>query len=128
MPIRISYVNPTSETQHLTACYRIYRAIKAGQTVRCVIEPLAQCNVNTESGENYICRTFEKDTLQMTLGVVEHYDYRARQQIKYQISPIQNGFTLVGLEQQSTIVLGLAWVNDYTEGDNRTYFAADPSQ
>ncbi len=128
LPVRITYDQPTNETQSLTACYRIYGAIKTGQTVRCVIEPLAQCDVNTESGENYLCRTFEKDTLQMTLGVVEHYDYRAGQQVKYQISPIQNGFTLMGLEQQSTMVLGLAWVNDYTEGDDRTYFAADPLQ
>lgn len=97
--------------------YRIYGAIKAGQTVRAVIEPLADCKVSDCSGEDYVCCEFVRDEMQMTLGALENC----------QITPIENALLLTGIQEQAAVSLGLAWVNDYFEYDNRTWFAADPS-
>ena len=117
LPIRISYDHPTCQDKPLAACYRIYGAIKTGQTVRAVIEPLADCDVSDCSGEDYVCCEFERDTVRMTLGTWENC----------QVTPIENGLQLASIQDSTEIYLGLAWVNDAFEYDNRTWFAADPT-
>ena len=117
LPIKIAYDRPPCKQKPLAACYRIYGSIKAGQTVRAVIEPLADCQVSDCSGEDYVCCEFYRDEVQMTLGAWENC----------QITPIENGLKLTGTQKQAAVSLGLAWVNDYFEYDNRTWFAADPT-
>ena len=117
LPIRISYDHPMCQDKPLATCYRIYGAIKAGQTVHVVIEPLADCHVSDCSGEDYVCCEFERGTVHMTLGVCENC----------QVTPMENGLQLAGIQDSSEVNLGLAWVNDAFEYDNRTWFAADPT-
>ena len=117
LPIKIAYDRPPCKQKPLAACYRIYGSIKAGQTVRAVIEPLADCHVSDCSGEDYVCCEFERGTVHMTLGVCENC----------QVTPMENGLQLAGIQDSSEVYLGLAWVNDAFEYDNRTWFAADPT-
>lgn len=59
----------------------------------------------------------------MTIGTIDYYDNNA----PYEVRTLNNGLELIGIANESTVVIGVAWGNDYDDGDNRTYFAADPS-
>ncbi len=127
LPIKIVYDCPPCKDKPLAACYRIYGAIKAGQTVRAVIEPLADCKVSDCSGERYECCEFYRDKIQMTIGTVDYEDYLTQASGPYVVRPIANGLEFRGGAKRTDVIIGLAWVTDYTEYDNRTWFAADPT-
>lgn len=123
LPIATVPDYPVCKHQPLAACYRIFGAIKTGQTVRVVVEPLQKCKSFFDSGENYVCCVWQKSNLEMTIGTIDYYDDNA----PYEVRTLNNGLELIGIANESTVVIGVAWVNDYDDGDNRTYFAADPS-
>ncbi|MBR2445180.1 MAG: hypothetical protein IKB28_00775 [Clostridia bacterium] len=127
LPVRIAYDRPPCKDKPLAACYRIYGSIEAGQTVRAVIEPLADCRVSDCSGERYECCEFYRDKTQMTIGTVDYEDDLTQDSGPYVVSPIANGLEFRGGAKRTDVIIGLAWVNDYGEYDNRTWFAADPT-
>ena len=127
LPIRIVYDRPPCKEKPLAACYRIYGSIKAGQTVRAVIEPLVDCRVSDCSGERYECCEFFRDTTQMTIGTVDYADSLTQDSGPYVVRPIANGLEFRGCAKRTDVIIGLAWVNDYGEYDNRTWFVADPT-
>lgn len=126
LPIKIAYDHPPCKDRPLAACYRIYGAITAGQTIRAVIQPMPSCKVSDSSGERYECCEFYCDEVQMTMGTVDYED-GCNLSVPYTVRAIANGLEFRGIATRSDVVLGLAWVTDFAEYDNRTWFAADPT-
>ena len=124
LPVKIRFDHPVCRERPLAACYRISEVVEGNQTVRCVLEGPRACEGCVDSGEDFLCTTFEKENLQLTIGTVDPCDSG---QPPYRVTSLPNGLEFQILAQKTHILLGVAWVTDHFEYDCRTWYAADPS-
>ena len=124
LPVKIRFDHPVCQERPLAACYRISGDVEGNQTVRCVLEDPRACEGCVDSGEDFLCTTFEKENLQLTIGTVDPCDSG---QPPYRVTSLPDGLEFQILAKKTHILLGVAWVTDHFEYDCRTWYAADPS-
>ena len=114
-PILIKY-------NHLDGCYRVSIPCNKDDIIACELIPKINVEKYNDGGENYACKIFQKDKIQLTLGSFDVVN-------NCTCDFIDNGLIFNKLQGNETkeIVFGVAWVTDLEEDDNRTWFAADPS-
>ena len=124
LPIITQFKHPVCDGKPLAGCFRIFGKVESGPTVKCILEPCPSCEAYFDSGENYICQNFVKDNIQLTIGTVEYYGSDSK---PYEVTTVPNGLIFKNIREKTSIKLGVAWVNDLSDGDLRTWFAADPT-
>ena len=106
--------------QPLSGSYRITVPAWAYREIRCVVEWNCTPIENTgASGERYRDAEFIRGSDILTIGVEdESPDFDTE---RY---PAGMGYIL--RERVESVTFGVAWADDYTDGDVRTWLAADP--
>lgn len=124
LPIITHFEHPVCNEKPLAGCFRTFGKVESGRTIKCILEPSPSCEVYSDSGENYICQNFVKDNVQLTIGTIDHYGIDSK---PYEVITVPNGLVFKNIREKTSIKLGVAWVNDLSDGDLRTWFAADPT-
>ena len=113
--------NVKSIREHpLTGSFRITVPTGTYREIRCVVEWNCTPIENTgSSGERYRDAQFIRESNILTIGVEdENPDFDTE---RY---PAGMGYIL--RERVESVTFGVAWADDYTDGDVRTWLAADP--
>ena len=106
--------------QPLAGSYRITVPTEAYREIRCVVDWNCTPIENTgASGERYRDAQFIRESNILTIGVED--ENPAFDTERY---PAGMGYIL--RERVESVTFGVAWADDYTDGDVRTWLAADP--
>ena len=104
----------------LAGSYRITIAKKDWETIRCVVSLYdSEIPNNGDSGERYLCSSFVKDNVILTIGAGADYPAFHTNQTRY-------GMEYVRKAPVDQIMFGVAWATDYENPlDIRTQLATD---
>ena len=104
----------------LAGCYRITVPAKSCRTIRCEISWNRAPIPNTgDSGERYLCAEFISGSHALTIGAEdENADFDAVR--------LADGMAYFIRQPVETVTFGVAWADDRSDGDVRTWLAADP--
>ena len=106
--------------QPLTGSYRITIPTGAYQEVRCVVDWNCKPIENTgASGERYREAQFIRKSNILTIGVEDENP-------AFDTERYPDGMGYILCESVESVTFGVAWADDYTDGDVRTWLAADP--
>ena len=114
---------PIVKSAPLAGCYRITIVYNQNDTISCELVVSEELKRGNSGGENYACKVFTKDNIELTIGAIDMVgdecvcDYLDNGLIFENLCPSQN----------NQITFGVSWVDDLQEGDNRTWFTADPT-
>ncbi|MBQ3258230.1 MAG: hypothetical protein IJA67_12590 [Oscillospiraceae bacterium] len=104
----------------LTGSYRITVPAWAHHKIRCVLIWTCPSIDNTgSSGERYRDAEFINGSTILTIGAED--DNPA-----YDTERHPDGMEYILRERVDSVTFGVAWADDYTDGDRRTWLAADP--
>ena len=106
--------------QPLAGSYRITVPAWAYREIRCVVDWNSTPIENTgASGERYRDAQFIRESNILTIGVEdENPDFDTER--------YPEGLGYILRERVESVTFGVAWTDDYTDGDRRTWLAADP--
>ena len=106
--------------QPLIGSYRITVPAWAYREIRCVVEWNCTPIENTgASGERYRDAQFIRENTILTIGVEDENP-------AFGTERYQAGMGYILRERVESVTFGVAWADDYTAGDRRTWLAADP--
>ena len=107
--------------QPLVGSYRITVPAGAHREICCVIDWICKPIENTgASGERYRDTEFINGNTILTIGAEdENPDFDTER--------YADGMGYILREKIESVTFGIAWADDYTEGDRRTWLAADPN-
>lgn len=117
----IPYDSPIKaiKLQPLTGSYRITIPTGAYQEVRCVVDWNCTPIENTgASGERYRDAQFIRKSNILTIGVEDENP-------AFDTERYTDGMGYILCEKVESVTFGVAWADDYTDGDVRTWLAAD---
>ena len=106
--------------QPLTGSYRITVPSWAHREIRCVVDWNCTPIENTgASGERYRDAQFIRENNILTIGVEDENP-------AFDTERYPDGMGYILCERVESVTFGIAWADDYTDGDVRTWLAADP--
>ncbi len=104
----------------LAGSYRITVPARAYQRIRCVLAWNCTPIENTgSSGERYRDAEFISGSTILTIGVEDENP-------AFDTERYPDGMGYILRERVESVTFGVAWADDYTDGDVRTWLAADP--
>lgn len=108
----------------IAGCYRIYIDYEENDTISCELLPNSKLTKGNSGGENYSCKVFQKDCLELTIGTFDEIN-----NCTCVCDFLENGIVFENLTKGKIkqLVFGISWVVDLQEDDNRTWFASDPT-
>ena len=108
----------------LAGCYRINIDFKQNDTISCELISTYNLEKDNSSGEDYACKTFSKDNIELSIGAYDKIDSSNTCTCEY----IENGLLFENLTYDTNkIVFGISWVLDLYPDDIRTWIASDPT-
>ena len=107
----------------LAGCYRINIDFEQNDTISCELISTYNLEKENSSGEDYACKTFSKDNIELTIGAYDKIENNI-----CACDYINNGLLFENLTYDTNkIVFGISWVLDLYPEDNRTWLASDPT-
>ena len=108
----------------LAGCYRISVNFNENDTISCELISNLNLEKGNSSGEDYACKVFSKDKIELTIGTFD-----AINNCSCVCDYLEDGliFENLTIGQTKQIIFGISWVTDLYENDNRTWFASDPT-
>ena len=108
----------------IAGCYRIYIDYEENDAISCELLSNFELTKGNSGGENYSCKVFQKDCLELTIGSFDEINDST-----CVCDFTENGIVFEKLTKGKTnqLVFGVSWVVDLKEDDNRTWFASDPT-
>ena len=116
------YIKPPVKDKPIAGCYRIHIPVKNYCSVQCFLESENEkIEVSSSSGERYVCKEFEYETIMLAIGVEDENP-------AFEIERLENGMEYRMNTRVDEVVFGIAWATDYEGTDVvRIWFAADPT-
>ena len=106
--------------QPLTGSYRITVPTESYREIRCVVDWNCIPIENTgASGERYRDAQFVRGSNILTIGVEDENP-------AFDTERYPDGMGYILRERVESVTFGVAWADDYTDGDVRIWLAADP--
>ena len=106
--------------QPLIGSYRITVPTEAYRKIRCVVDWNRTPIENTgASGERYRDAQFIRENNILTIGVEDENP-------AFDTERYPDGMGYILCERVESVTFGVAWADDYTDGDVRTWLASDP--
>lgn len=117
-----NYIKPPVKDKPITGCYRIRIPVGNSRSIQCVLDMEdTRIDISGSSGERYLCREFEQDTMLLVIGIEDENPLFDSKRVEY-------GMEYNIKDKVDEVVFGIAWATDYEGKDDvRVWFAADPT-
>ena len=120
----LAYTAIPKQDEQVSACYRVRIPTENYVEIACVLLPDGKSVLgDASSGEGYLCMEFICHSTELTIGMAVDESSAPR----FSSNPLECGLSYGDLKDIDALTFGIAWVEDHTDNEIRTWYAADPT-